>query len=64
MSGMTVDAIDDNQERGLEKESDWLKLPIQWVQTGLNWMLFFPGLPEFVIKLVPRALNIDLDFSL
>ena len=56
MFSMTVDAIDDNQERGLEKESDWMKLPIQWVQTGLNWMLFFPVLifERFTKRNIPR----------
>ena len=44
MFSMSIDTIDGKQKIGPEQENDQAKLLIQWIQIGLNWMLFFPVL--------------------
>ena len=41
---MAIDAIDGKQEIRPEQENNQTRLLIQWIQIGLNWMLFFPVL--------------------
>ena len=53
---MAVDATDNRREIKAEQESDQARLLFQLVQTGLNWMLFFPILlfERFAKYKIPR----------
>lgn len=53
---MSIDTIDGKQEIGPEQGNDQAKLLIQWIQIGLNWMLFFPILlfERFVKRKIPH----------
>jgi hypothetical protein len=56
MFSMPINTIDGKQEIGSEQENDRAKLLIQWIQIGLNWMLFFPVLlfERFVKRKIPH----------
>ena len=56
MFNMAVDATDNRREIKAELESDQARLLFQLVQTGLNWMLFFPILlfERFAKYKIPR----------